>query len=158
MINLEWVVQLAKKSVGREKQRGADKQYCGECRMDSSFEQACKPPGNGLQWHGVEIISSSGLPETNCDAAANDKVEGLDMKFEFVSTNPLICPPLDIPQVPKFEEQCCGGTDVTKKLLPGPAQLPFHPQLPVSIAGMETHSRLYFYGALYFEIPPAMQS
>jgi hypothetical protein len=126
--------------------------------MDSSFEQACKPPGNGLQWHGVEIISSSGLPETNCDAAANDKVEGLDMKFEFVSINPLICPPLDIPQVPKFEEQCRGGTDVTNKLLPGPAQLPFHPQLPVSIAGMETHSRLYFYDALYFEFPPAMQS
>jgi hypothetical protein len=106
--------------------------------MDSSFEQACKPPGNGLQWHGVEIISSSGLPETNCD--------------------PLICPQLDIPQVPKFEEQCRGGTDVTNKLLPGPAQLPFHPQLPVSIAGMETHSRLYFYGALYFEFPSAMQS
>lgn len=112
-------------------------------RMDSSFEQACKPPGNGLQWHGVEIISSSGLPETNCDAAANDKVEGLDMKFEFVSTNPLICPPLDIPQVPKFEEQCRGGTDVTNKLLPAPAQLPFHPQLPESSGSGQSVKGIY---------------
>jgi hypothetical protein len=99
-------------------------------RTDSSFGQTCEPNGDGLQWPQGAICSSD-LPESNCDGAANDKVDASDMKLEFVSVDTPTCPSLDISQVPNVKEQCL-GTDVTSRSLPGPVQLQLPQQLPVT--------------------------
>ncbi|KAH9537072.1 hypothetical protein CY35_16G032700 [Sphagnum magellanicum] len=97
-------------------------------RTDSSFGQTCEPNGDGLQWPQGAICSSD-LPESNCDGAANDKVDASDMKLEFVSVDTPTCPSLDISQVPNVKEQCL-DTDVTSRSLPGPVQLQLPQQLP----------------------------
>ncbi|KAH8937578.1 hypothetical protein BDL97_16G035600 [Sphagnum fallax] len=97
-------------------------------RTDSSFGQTCEPDGDGLQWPQGAICSSD-LPESNCDGAANDKVDASDMKLEFGSVDTPTCLSLDISQVPIVKEQCL-GSDVTSRSLPGPVQLQLPQQLP----------------------------